>query len=79
MLSRPHIIKSGKFFNSLCSIIFLESIKLYISIYPKLFTPENMDSDEVTFSILKFDKSRTFKDSQSENIKLISVTNEVLK
>ena len=47
--------------------------------YPKLFTSLNMDSDSITFSILKLDISRTFKDSQSENIELISVTKEVLK
>ena len=38
-----------------------------------------MDSELVTFSILKFDISTTFKDSQSENIRLISITKEVLK
>ena len=79
MLAWPQIIKSAKFFNSLCPIIFWESFILYIFIYCKLFTPENIDSDLLTFSILKFEISRIFKESQSENKLVISVTNEVLK
>ena len=74
-----HIIKSLLSLKALLTILFISFFKLYILIYLNLDILLNILSCFITFSILKLDISKTFREIKLLNKSDISITFDVLK